>query len=140
MNEVDTVGNERDMYRKGHFRDMQDGFRRLQRRGFQIRSHHGEVWKTLAKGIQAVDNAMNIWHLDNLEHGISIGINPNYYYHSLFQRILKNNRESKPIKFNSRDFKFPCPIFCTAILTKSNNKSFIYLSALTIVISLLEVG
>ena len=104
MNEVDTVGNEREMYRKGHFRDMQDGFRRLQRRGFQIRSHHGEVWKTLAKGIQAVDNAMNIWHLDNLEHGISIGINPNYYYHSLFQRILKNNRAAVGIEFGSRDF------------------------------------
>ena len=104
LNEVDTVGNEREMYRKGHFRDMQDGFRRLQRRGFQIRSHHGEVWKTLAKGVQAVDNAMNIWHLDNLEHGISLGINPNYYYHSLKQRILENNLKGEGIAANSRDF------------------------------------
>lgn len=105
MTEVDTVGNERDLYRKGHFRDMQDGFRKLQRRGFQIRSHHGEMWNTLRHGIQAVDNAMNIWHIDNLEHGISLGINPNYYFQALFQRILDNNQKSLPVKEGSREYR-----------------------------------
>lgn len=66
MNEVDTVGNESELFRKSHFMDMKIGFRKLQYRGFKIRSHHGEVWKTLRKGIQAVDNAMNIWRIDTL--------------------------------------------------------------------------
>ena len=105
LTDVDTVGNERNLYRKGHFRDMQDGFRQLQARGFQIRSHHGEVWHTLRCGIQAVDNAMNIWHINNLEHGISLGINPNYYFHSLFQRVLEINREKKPLVEGSREYR-----------------------------------
>ena len=96
--EVDTVGNERDLYRKTHFMDMKLGLRKLQYRGFRIRSHHGEVWKTLRKGIQAVDNAMNIWRIDTLEHGLSLGINPNFYFHSLFQRVLKWNRRGEPIR------------------------------------------
>src|SRR5690606_32928944 len=52
--EVDTVGSERDLYRKGHFAEMQQGFRKLHFKGFAIRSHHGETWHTLRKGVQAV--------------------------------------------------------------------------------------
>ncbi len=96
--EVDTVGDERELYRKSHFQDMKLGFRKLQYRGFKIRSHHGEVWKTLRKGIQAVDNAMNIWRIDTLEHGLSLGINPNYYFHSLYLRVLKWNRRGEAIR------------------------------------------
>ena len=96
--EVDTVGNEQELFRKSSFLDMKTGFRKLQYRGFRIRSHHGEVWKTLRKGIQAVDNAMNIWRIDTLEHGLSLGINPNFYFHSLFQRVLKWNRHGEGIR------------------------------------------
>ena len=92
--DVDTVGNERDLYRKGHFQVMQKGFRKLHYRGFTIRSHHGETWHTLKKGVQAVDNALNIWHIDTLEHGLSLGINPNFYYHSMFQRIINKNEQA----------------------------------------------
>ncbi len=91
MTDADTVGDERELYRKEHFNEMQEGFRKLQYRGFKIRSHHGETWHTLKKGIQAVDNAMNIWHIDTLEHGISLGINPNKYFHQLYQQVLKKN-------------------------------------------------
>lgn len=98
LNEVDTVGNEADLYKKTHFLDMKLGFRKLQYRGFKIRSHHGEVWKTLRKGIQAVDNAMNIWRIDTLEHGLSLGINPNFYFHSLYQRVLKWNRRGEAVR------------------------------------------
>ncbi len=95
--EVDTVGSEKDFYRKAHFADLQSGFRKLQYRGFFIRSHHGETWRTLRHGIQAVDNAMNIWQIDSLEHGLSLGINPNYYFHSLYQRVLKWNSRGEAI-------------------------------------------
>lgn len=105
MDEVDTVGNERDLYRKGHFSKMQYGFRKLHYKGFNIRSHHGETWHTLRKGVQAVDNAMNIWHIDALEHGLSLGINPNYYYHSLFQRVLEMNKQAIKLNPNSLEFK-----------------------------------
>lgn len=98
MTEVDTVGNEVDLYRKSHFQDMKIGFRKLQYRGFKIRSHHGEVFRTLRHGIQAVDNAMNIWRIDTLEHGLSLGINPNFYFHSLYQRVLKWNRRGEAIR------------------------------------------
>lgn len=98
MNEVDTVGLEIDLHRKSHFMDMKTGFRKLQYRGFKIRSHHGEVWRTLRKGIQAVDNAMNIWRIDTLEHGLSLGVNPNFYFHSLFQRVSKWNRRGEAIR------------------------------------------
>lgn len=101
MKDVDTVGDERDLYRKEHFYEMQSGFRKLQYRGFQIRSHHGETWYTLKKGIQAVDNAMNIWHIDTLEHGISLGINPNVYFHRLYQDIAKRNKQG--IAITSKD-------------------------------------
>jgi len=104
LKEVDTVGDERDMYRKEHFFELHSGFRKLQYRGFKIRSHHGETWHTLKKGIQAVDNAMNIWHIDTLEHGISLGINPNLYFHQLYQRVIKNNLEGKPLDTRSIDY------------------------------------
>ena len=105
LNEVDTVGDEKEMYRKEHFFELQHGFRKLQYRGFQIKSHHGETWHTLKKGIQAVDNAMNIWHIDALEHGISLGINPNLYFHQLYQRIIKYNLAGIPVETNTIDYK-----------------------------------
>ena len=86
VTEVDTVGNERGFYRKVHFQEMRVGIRKLQAYGFRTRSHHGETWDTLRQGIQAVDNAMNIWHVDAVEHGLSMGINPNFYFHGLLQR------------------------------------------------------
>lgn len=92
LTDTDTVGDERELYRKEHFYEMQAGFRKLQYRGLKIRSHHGETWHTLKKGIQAVDNAMNIWHIDTLEHGISLGINPNVYFHQLYQAVAQKNR------------------------------------------------
>ena len=91
MNEVDTVGNERGFYRKVHFQEMRVGLRKLQAYGFRTRSHHGETWNTLRQGIQAVDNAMNIWYVDAIEHGLSLGINPNYYFHGILQRVLRDN-------------------------------------------------
>lgn len=93
MTDVDTVGDERELYRKEHFYEMQTGFRKLQYRGLKIRSHHGETWHTLKKGIQAVDNAMNIWHIDTLEHGISLGINPNVYFHRIYQEVSHKNKQ-----------------------------------------------
>jgi adenosine deaminase len=97
VKDVDTVGDERNLYRKGHFQVMQQGFRKLHYKGFSIRSHHGETWHTLKKGVQAVDNSLNIWHIDTLEHGLSLGINPNYYYHSLFQRVVTDNWNKRPV-------------------------------------------
>lgn len=103
--EVDTVGSEKDLYRKVHFEDMKFGFRKLQYLGFAIRSHHGETWHTLRKGVQAVDNAMNIWRIDTLEHGLSLGINPNYYFHSLYQSIMEKNSKGEGLVKNTREFK-----------------------------------
>ncbi|AGH96404.1 hypothetical protein [Pseudobdellovibrio exovorus] len=105
VNEVDTVGDEKEMYRKEHFFELQHGFRRLQYRGFKIKSHHGETWHTLKKGIQAVDNAMNIWNIDALEHGISLGINPNLYFHQLYQRVVLNNLSGIPVEVGTTDYK-----------------------------------
>lgn len=104
LTDVDTVGNERDLYRKGHFQDMKMGFRKLHYKGFAIRSHHGETWHSLKKGVQAVDNSMNIWHIDTLEHGLSLGINPNYYYHSLYQRVIALNEKKVPIAQKSQEW------------------------------------
>ncbi len=104
LQEVDTVGNERNLYRKQHFNEMKNGLRKLQIRGFGIRSHHGETWKTLKKGVQAVDNAMNIWRVDAIEHGISLGINPNYYYHSIFQKICAKNKQGKALDKTSMEY------------------------------------
>jgi hypothetical protein len=103
--EVDTVGSEKDLYRKGHFAEMQQGFRKLHFKGFSIRSHHGETWHTLKKGVQAVDNALNIWHIDTLEHGLSLGINPNFYFHSLYRRLIIDNERGVVIKVGSADWK-----------------------------------
>jgi adenosine deaminase len=91
LTDVDTVGDERELYRKEHFNELKDGFRKLQYRGLKIRSHHGETWHTLKKGIQAVDNAMNIWHIDTLEHGLSLGINPNRYFQRVYQEAIYKN-------------------------------------------------
>ncbi|MFP5457554.1 MAG: hypothetical protein ACLGG7_02375 [Bacteriovoracia bacterium] len=103
--EVDTVGNERDLYRKGHFLEMQQGFRKLHYKGFRIRSHHGETWHTLRRGVQAVDNSLNIWHIDTLEHGLSLGINPNYYYHSMYLRLIAANEQATPVLAGSPEYK-----------------------------------
>jgi hypothetical protein len=70
----------------------------------RIRSHHGETWYTLRKGIQAVDNAMNIWHIDTLEHGISLGINPNVYFHRMYQQVMKLNAQSLPVTAKSKEY------------------------------------
>lgn len=104
LKEVDTVGDEKELYRKKHFELMKEGFRKLQYNGMSIRSHHGETWKTLRKGIQSVDNAMNIWHIDTLEHGLSLGINPNYYYHRLYQRVVEQNQREIPIIEGTQEF------------------------------------
>jgi adenosine deaminase len=105
MTDVDTVGNENHLYRKEHFYEFQKGFRKLQYRGFSIRSHHGETFSTLKKGIQDVDNAMNIWHIDTLEHGLSLGINPNFYFHRLYQRVMAKNRNGKAITNKDAEHK-----------------------------------
>jgi adenosine deaminase len=104
VTDVDTVGNEKELYRKGHFQDMKHGFRKLHYKGFSIRSHHGETWHTLKKGVQAVDNSMNIWHIDTLEHGLSLGINPNFYYHSLYQRCLGWNEQKIAVRQGSQEW------------------------------------
>ena len=104
LNEVDTVGDERGFYRKAHFQELRVGMRKLQAYGFRTRSHHGETWSTLRQGIQAVDNAMNIWHVDAIEHGLSLGINPNYYFHSILQRVLRGNAKGEPLRKQSRDY------------------------------------
>ena len=80
---------------------MKDGFRKLQYNGFRIKSHHGETWKVLRKGVQSVDNAMNIWHIDTLEHGISLGINPNFYFHRILQDTLEANEKGIPLEEKS---------------------------------------
>jgi hypothetical protein len=103
VTEVDTVGNERGFYRKVHFQEMRVGMRKLQAYGFRTRSHHGETWDTLRHGIQAVDNAMNIWYVDAIEHGLSLGINPNFYFHSILQRALKANRHGEAMAVGSRE-------------------------------------
>ena len=103
LTDVDTVGDERDHYRKSHFEVMRLGFRKLQFRGFRIRSHHGETWHTLQRGVQAVDNAMNIWHIDTLEHGVSLGVNPNYYFHMIFERAMELNFTGQPLPVGTRE-------------------------------------
>ncbi len=104
LSEVDTVGDERELYKKKHFIEMKSGLRRLQYQGFKIRSHHGETWKILRLGVQAVDNALNIWHIDTLEHGLSLGINPNYYFHRLYQRIMEMNLAGKKPGIDSFEY------------------------------------
>jgi adenosine deaminase len=103
LSEVDTVGDERGFYRKVHFQEMRIGMRKLQAYGFRTRSHHGETWNTLRQGIQAVDNAMNIWHVDAIEHGLSLGINPNFYFHSMLQRLLRANGRGEAVPAGSME-------------------------------------
>ena len=103
--DADTVGSETELYRKEHFNELRKGFRKLQYRGFKIRSHHGETFLTLKKGIQAVDNAMNIWHIDTLEHGLSLGINPNFYFHRLYQLVMKKNRMGQGITEKDPEYR-----------------------------------
>lgn len=105
LTDVDTVGDERELYRKEHFNEMKLGFRKLQYRGFSIRSHHGETFHTLKKGIQAVDNAMNIWHIDTLEHGVSLGINPNFYFHRFYQEVMKKNKAGRAISEKDAEYR-----------------------------------
>jgi len=104
LTEIDTVGDEKELYRKKHFKELKSGFRKLQYNGFRIRSHHGETWKNLRKGVQSVDNAMNIWHIDTLEHGLSLGINPNFYFHRMFQRLHDDNQRGVAVKEGSIEF------------------------------------
>jgi adenosine deaminase len=103
VTEVDTVGNERGFYRKVHFQEMRVGMRKLQAYGLRTRSHHGETWDTLRHGVQAVDNAMNIWHVEAIEHGLSLGINPNFYFHSLLQRIVRMNMRGEAVHAGTRE-------------------------------------
>ncbi|MCA1733378.1 MAG: hypothetical protein LC732_07210 [Acidobacteria bacterium] len=105
MREIDTVGNEKGFYRKAHFQEMRVGIRKLQAYGFRTRSHHGETWRTLRQGVQAVDNAMNIWHVDAIEHGLSLGINPNFYFHRVLQRVLEANRKGEPPRAGSPELE-----------------------------------
>ncbi|MDQ3231452.1 MAG: hypothetical protein M3Q07_06490 [Pseudobdellovibrionaceae bacterium] len=101
LQEVDTVGDERSLYRKEHFLEMQQGLRKLASRGFSIRSHHGETFYTLKRGIQAVDNAMNIWRIDTLEHGLALGINPNSYFHIMLEQALALNDKQQAVRSES---------------------------------------
>ncbi len=101
MTSVDTVGNEMHFYTKENYMAFKAPFRKLQFRGFKIRSHHGETWYTLRRGIQSVDNALNIWAIDAVEHGVALGINPNYYFHRLFQEALELNHQGKEIDVDS---------------------------------------
>jgi adenosine deaminase len=105
VTEVDTVGSEKSLYRKEHFKEMKFGLRKLQTRGLKIRSHHGETWDTLRRGIQSVDNAMNIWHVDAVEHGLSLGINPNFYFHKMYQSVLAKNRKGIAIDVKSQEYR-----------------------------------
>ena len=103
LSEIDTVGDEKEHFRKAHFEQMKDALRTLQFKGFTIRSHHGETWNILRHGLQAVDNAMDIWQIDTLEHGLSLGINPNYYFHRIFQKVLELNAAHKPLDPDSQE-------------------------------------
>jgi adenosine deaminase len=105
VTEVDTVGTEKDLYRKEHFKEMKFGLRKLQTRGLKIRSHHGETWDTLRRGIQSVDNAMNIWHVDAVEHGLSLGINPNFYFHKIYQTVLALNSRGQSVNPQSQEYR-----------------------------------
>ena len=105
MTDVDTVGDERNHYRKVHFEEIRRGMRKLHSRGFNVRSHHGETWDCLRRGVQAVDNAMNIWHINTLEHGVSLGVNPNYYFHMVFERAMALNTRGKPVSTTSPEYR-----------------------------------
>ena len=61
------------------------------------------AWRTLRRGVQAVDNAMNIWHIDTLEHGVSLGVNPNFYFHMVFERAMEQNSRGVGVEPESRE-------------------------------------
>jgi hypothetical protein len=105
MTDVDTVGDERHHYRKVHFEQMRRGMRKLHSRGFFVRSHHGETWSCLRRGVQAVDNAMNIWHIDTLEHGVSLGVNPNFFFHMVFESAMALNSRSQPVPADCPEYR-----------------------------------
>lgn len=105
VTEVDTVGSEKDLYRKEQFKEMKIGFRKLHSIGLKIRSHHGETWDTLRRGIQSVDNAMNIWHVDAVEHGLSLGINPNFYFHQFYQNTMALNSKGQALAPKSIEYR-----------------------------------
>jgi len=105
MTDVDTVGDERHHYRKVHFEEMRLGMRKLHSRGIYVRSHHGETWHCLRRGVQSVDNAMNIWHIDTLEHGVSLGVNPNYFFHMVFERAMALNTKGQPVAESSPEYR-----------------------------------
>jgi hypothetical protein len=46
---------------------------------------------------------MNIWHVDAVEHGLALGINPNYYFQRLAQRLLRANAEGRGVAPGSLD-------------------------------------
>jgi hypothetical protein len=48
---------------------------------------------------------MNIWHIDTLEHGVSLGINPNFYFHRLFQNIINLNKTRQHVPIGSDFYK-----------------------------------
>jgi adenosine deaminase len=48
---------------------------------------------------------MNIWHIDTLEHGLSLGVNPNYYFHRLYQRVMEQNQRKQPIVAGTQDYQ-----------------------------------
>jgi len=50
-----------------------------------------------------VDNAMNLWHVSTIEHGISLGVNPNYYFHTLFENIMDLNMRGEALQQSSRE-------------------------------------
>lgn len=47
---------------------------------------------------------MNIWHIDTLEHGLSLGINPNVYFQRVYQEVMKKNRAGQAITPKNDEF------------------------------------
>ena len=48
---------------------------------------------------------MNIWHIDTLEHGLSLGINPNFYFHRLYQKVLSKNRKGIGVEKSDPEYR-----------------------------------
>jgi cytosine/adenosine deaminase-related metal-dependent hydrolase len=46
---------------------------------------------------------MNIWYVDAIEHGLSLGINPNFYFHRMLQRVLTANGRGEPVAHGTRE-------------------------------------
>ena len=51
----------------------------------------------MKKGVQAVDNSMNIWRIDTLEHGLALGINPNVYFQTMMEEAITLNEDKQAI-------------------------------------------